>query len=135
MLFAEQLAQCNPATTPPYNTITFLPYFNNYWGDGAGNAFTPDTSTTTAGVTTITATFGILVGVTTTTCSRNNSATFNVSHNIVSTSHTGTMQVCFGDGSVHGISQAGASSLDSTTGYTIWYEYCTPGGGEVLPSF
>jgi prepilin-type N-terminal cleavage/methylation domain-containing protein/prepilin-type processing-associated H-X9-DG protein len=126
VLFAEQLARCNPPAT--VSTVQ-LPFYNNYWGDGQANIFTPTTTS------------GILVGVAQTTCSLN-SANKLSPHNLVSTAHTGTMQVGFADGSVHGVSQAVAASVDSnsitasnTTGNTIWFEYCTPASGEVLPSF
>jgi prepilin-type N-terminal cleavage/methylation domain-containing protein len=126
VLFAEQLAKCNPPATA---TAFQLPLYNNYWGDGQANIFTP------------TSTSGILVGVTQTTCSLN-SANKVSPHNFVSTAHVGTMQVGFADGSVHGVSQAIAASVDSnsitatnTTGNTIWFEYCTPAGGETPPSF
>jgi prepilin-type N-terminal cleavage/methylation domain-containing protein len=118
VLYAEQLAQCNPPSTA---SALMLPYYNNYWGDGAANVFTPLTSS------------GILVGVLQSTCLLNSTGKV-LPHNFASTSHTGTMQVCFGDGSVHGISQSGAGTVDSVTGNTVWYEYCTPAGGEVPPS-
>src|SRR5262249_38254082 len=56
-----------------------------------------------------------------------------------SSSHSGTMQILFGDGSVHGVSQSGMAATmtwpaRSTTTMTVWYAYCTPTGGEVLPS-
>jgi prepilin-type N-terminal cleavage/methylation domain-containing protein len=41
-----------------------------------------------------------------------------------STAHTGTMNVCLGDGSVRGLS----SAIDPLT----WWYLCTPAGGEVI---
>jgi hypothetical protein len=118
VMFAEQLAQCtNPV--PPATSLgaTFL----NYWGAAPGtSAFTPNPATS------------ILVGTNQGACSLNSAGTSNP-HTIVSTMHTGTMQVAFGDGSARGVSQAIASSLNST-GNTVWYDYCTPASGEILPS-
>jgi prepilin-type N-terminal cleavage/methylation domain-containing protein/prepilin-type processing-associated H-X9-DG protein len=117
VLFAEQLSQCNPPAT--LNTLT-EGYYNNYWGDGQDNAFTPTTTS------------GILVGVTKSNCALNATAKI-LPHNFASTAHTNVMQVGFADGSVRSVSEAAAAALDSTTGHTAWYEYCTPAGGEVPP--
>jgi prepilin-type N-terminal cleavage/methylation domain-containing protein len=126
VLFAEQLAQCfapgssggRGGPTPP--TLNF-----DYWGalDDTSMFFpSPDAS--------------ILVGVSQSTCLVNNDG--RGGHIITSTSHTGTMQVGFGDGSVRGVSQAGASNTFSPDGgvttLTAWYAYCTPDQGEVPPS-
>ena len=118
VIFAEQLAQCTTST---------LASFLNYWGASPStNVFAPRASTSTVPGS------GILVGTNQSACFLNNT-TPTTAHTTPSTMHTGTMQVCFGDGSVHGVSQAIAASLNST-GNTIWYDYCTPAGGEVLPS-
>jgi prepilin-type N-terminal cleavage/methylation domain-containing protein len=126
VLFAEQLAQCNPPATA---TALTLPYYNDYWGDGSANAFTPFTPATTSTPMT---TFGILVGVNQTTCKLNSTGALSP-HNFASTAHTSVMQVGMGDGSVRSVTQSVASTLDSATGNTVWYEYCTPNGGEVPP--
>jgi prepilin-type N-terminal cleavage/methylation domain-containing protein len=119
VLFAEQLAQCgDPATFT----------FNDFWGKPTGtNNFTPQASS------------GILVGVNQNTCLlAPDLDPTSSAHTTASTAHTGTMQVGFGDGSVRGISQAGAANTftDPVAGMiTVWYAYCTPDGGEVPPSF
>jgi prepilin-type processing-associated H-X9-DG protein len=115
VLIAEQLAQCS-VNTP----VLYL----NQWAETTGtSAFTP------------TATTGILVGVVQNNCAVNSAGT-SFPHSIPSTSHTGSMQVCFGDGSVRGVTQSSAGNTFSVSGVstTVWYAYCTPAGGEVPPS-
>jgi prepilin-type N-terminal cleavage/methylation domain-containing protein len=120
VFFAEQLAQCNP----PANVSAFLrPYYDNYWGDGNANSFGAIFTSS------------ILVGVNQSTCqlAADISPTTFFKHTTASTAHTNVMQVGFGDGSVHSVSQSGAATKDSATTHTAWYEYCTPAGGEVPP--
>jgi len=114
-LFAEQLAQCGDPTT-----FTF----NDFWGKPTGmNSFTPQITSS------------ILVGVNQNTCLvAPDLDPTSSTHTTASTTHTGTMQVGFGDGSVRGISQTGAANTftDPVAGMiTVWYAYCTPDGGEV----
>ncbi|HEY7425902.1 MAG TPA: DUF1559 domain-containing protein [Gemmataceae bacterium] len=128
VLFAEQLAQCfipgspggKGGGSPP--TLDF-----NYWGAlSDANMFFPSLDPSIP---------PILVGVSQSTCLTNNSA--RGGHVITSTSHTSTMQVGFGDGSVRGVSQAAAANTFSADGgvttLTAWYAYCTPDQGEVPP--
>jgi prepilin-type N-terminal cleavage/methylation domain-containing protein len=127
VLFAEQLAQCfQPGSsggrggpTPPTLQV-------NYWGALSDtNSFGE-----IGGFGTTTIQVGVSQSTCTTTAGRGG-------HDIVSTSHTGTMQVGFGDGSVRGVSQAAANNTfsDPVAGtITVWFAYCTPGGGEVPPS-
>ncbi len=117
VLFAEQLAQCNPPATA---SALLLPFYNNYWGDGNANSFMPAITSS------------ILVGVNKSNCSLNSTGAAGP-HNFASTAHTSTMQVGMGDGSVRSVSQTGAGTLDSATGHSAWYESYTPGGGEVPP--
>ncbi len=120
VLFAEQLAQCNPAAA---TSPSFLSYYNNYWGESGANSITPGTTSS------------ILVGVNQSTCllGPDISPTNFLKHTTASTAHTNTMQVAMADGSVHSVTQAVTSTKDSATGKTLWYEFCTPMGGE-LPS-
>ena len=129
VLFAEQLAQCQPpgGVVNSLGTATVLGWRNCYWGGSngnpTGNAFKPSNNSS------------ILVGTNQNACSPSPEVTGNPStHTTPSTMHIGAMQVCFADGSVRGISQAGAANMDSSTGNTVWYEYCTPAGGEAPPS-
>jgi prepilin-type N-terminal cleavage/methylation domain-containing protein/prepilin-type processing-associated H-X9-DG protein len=125
VLFAEQLAQCNPSGANPnwYQSSRY-----NYWaeisgpGPVSGNAFKP------------LSTSYILVATNQNTCSPAPDLGTDGSHTTPSTMHTGSMQVSFADGSVRGIAQAGSANTDSSTGNTVWYEYCTPAGGEAPPS-
>jgi prepilin-type N-terminal cleavage/methylation domain-containing protein len=129
VLFAEQLAVCNPSGT---HIINFRPFRMNYWGEvggtggASGNAFSASTASS------------ILVGTTSSACSpAPELGTSANSHTTPSTMHVGAMPVGFGDGSVRGISSAGAANTftDPVAGLmTVWYAYCTPAGGEAPPS-
>jgi prepilin-type processing-associated H-X9-DG protein len=120
VLFAEQLAQCQPP-----GAAFVQGWLNNYWGGSngnpSGNAFTPLNTSS------------ILVGTNQSACSPSPDAPGSGQHTTPSTMHTGTMQVGFADGSVHGVSQAVAASSGVIAGDTLWYEYCTPSGGEATP--
>jgi prepilin-type N-terminal cleavage/methylation domain-containing protein len=126
VLFAEQLAQCYIPGSPGGRGGPTPPTLDpNYWGALSDtNMFFPSPAFTPP----------ILVGVSQSTCTVN---TGRGGHIITSTSHTGTMQVGFGDGSVRGVSPAAASNTFSPDGgvttITAWYAYCTPDQGEVPP--
>jgi prepilin-type N-terminal cleavage/methylation domain-containing protein/prepilin-type processing-associated H-X9-DG protein len=115
VLFAEQLAQCTANTS-----VLYL----NQWAETIGTSnFTP------------TATTGILVGVVQNSCMINSTG-LPLPHTIPSSPHSGTMQVCFGDGSCRGVSQSNAGNKFNVNGVTttVWYACCTPAGGKVPPS-
>jgi prepilin-type N-terminal cleavage/methylation domain-containing protein len=130
VLFAEQLAQCNPPTTGSVNS------YDNYWGGGpttTGNG--PDSFSSVSGSLN-----SILVGTTQSAClldAQNPNPSYT-GHYTPSTMHTATMQVGFADGSVHSVSQATVSAHMSVANLefpvTVWYAYCTPAGGETPPS-
>jgi prepilin-type N-terminal cleavage/methylation domain-containing protein/prepilin-type processing-associated H-X9-DG protein len=117
VLFAEQVAQCNPPSA--------LLFFYNYWVEGStACSFTPLTTS------------GVRVGVTQASCVLAPDISPNPAgkHTTPNTAHTGAMQVGFADGSVRSVDQATtATTFGGPPAMTVWYALCTPQGGEVPP--
>src|SRR5262249_12342412 len=75
----------------------------------------------------------ILVGVNQNTCPG------KLAGEVLTSAHSGTMQVLFGDGHIQGISQSNVTAkmawpITSKTMETVWYALCTPTNGEILPA-
>jgi prepilin-type N-terminal cleavage/methylation domain-containing protein/prepilin-type processing-associated H-X9-DG protein len=117
VLVTEQLAQCGT------NTAVF---YLNQWAELSGTStFLPEAKT------------GVVAGATQNTCTVN--TLFGgapTPHTVPSGPHAGSLQVCFADGSVRGVTDSAANGTFSVNGTTttVWYAYCTPAGGEVPPS-
>jgi prepilin-type processing-associated H-X9-DG protein len=128
VLIAEQLAQCSGGGTKTYNT-----WGNVAMGLKSSTAPAPPLNPANTFYPIPLATPPVLVGV------NQNNCPGNLAGEVPTSAHAGTMQILFGDGSVHGIAQSNVASqmawpITSKTMETVWYALCTPTNGEVLPS-
>src|SRR5262249_49953257 len=124
ILFAEKYAMCN-VNGQPSNPVRYTLWahggWNNTWApifaNGSANGATPYNSGMSHGQT------GYVRAA-----SKVQPAPKGADAGLASGSHTGTMNVGLGDGSVRGVT----SSIDPIL---AWWPLCTPNGGEPIANF
>jgi prepilin-type N-terminal cleavage/methylation domain-containing protein/prepilin-type processing-associated H-X9-DG protein len=125
ILMGEQLARCSGGGVTAYNTWAGVPMTASLTMPPLipANIFYPLPLVTPP----------IMVGTNQNLCPG------NLAGEVLTSGHSGTMQILFGDGHIQGMAQTNVTSqmawpITSKTMETVWYALCTPTNGEVLPS-